>query len=52
MQAGADAQASLFELVLFGSYKLQVHFAQTDIDAICVFRKDVITRSQFFDSFY
>lgn len=43
---------NLFQLVLFGSYRLQVHFAHTDIDAICVFRKDAVQRSEFFDSFY
>lgn len=28
----------VFKLIMFGSYRLQVHFPQTDIDAICVFR--------------
>ena len=35
----------------FGSYSLEVHFPQTDIDAICVFRSKYITRQEFHDGF-
>ena len=35
----------------FGSFFLDVHFPQTDIDAICVFRKEYIERKDFHDQF-
>lgn len=39
-----------FKLVIFGSFRLQVHFPSTDIDAICVFKSSV-QQQTFFDSF-
>ena len=35
----------------FGSFFLDVHFPHTDIDAICVFRKQCVERKEFHDQF-
>ena len=39
------------KISVFGSFFLDVHFPETDIDAICVFRQQYVSRSDFFDSF-
>ena len=38
------------KVLVFGSYKLGVHFAGTDIDTICVF-PTFITKEEFLDDF-
>ena len=38
------------KVLVFGSYRLGVHFAGTDIDTICVF-PNFITKEEFLDDF-
>lgn len=45
------SKQSEFKLLLFGSYRLQVHTPSTDIDAICCFKSNLVTRQDFFDTF-
>ena len=38
-----ELKKCLVKIVEFGSYLLGVHFPQTDIDAICVFKAKYVT---------
>ena len=41
----------MVKISVFGSYFLNVHFVDTDIDAILVFREAYISRQDFFSRF-
>lgn len=43
-------ESKMAKVLVFGSYRLGVHFAGTDIDTICVF-PTFITKEEFLDDF-
>ena len=49
MNEAEDAAREHAKVTEFGSFFLDVHFPHTDIDAICVFRKQYVERKEFHD---
>lgn len=46
-----ELKQPLLKIKVFGSYMLDVHFPDTDIDVILVFRSKFVTQSDFFTDF-
>lgn len=46
-----ELKKSIVKFKVFGSFMLGVHFPDTDIDVICIFKQKFITQHDFFSDF-